>query len=72
MAGRKFSPTFEGIGILMLALVVLWFSWGYMPRPSLEFTVALGLSVLGILAAIGDFIGMYDMSEFVDFEQSQR
>mgnify|MGYP006876372038 CR=1 FL=1 len=72
MAGRKFSPTFEGVGILMLALVVLWLSWGYMPRPGLAFTVALGLSILGILAAIGDFIGMYDMSEFVDFEQSRR
>jgi len=63
----ELSPTFEGIGILSISMIVLWYTLTSISASSNAFMIALGMSVIGILAAAGDILDYYDMNDYVDF-----
>jgi len=63
----ELSPTFEGIGILSISIIVLWYTLTSISASSNAFIIALGMSVIGILAAAGDILDYYDMNDYVDF-----
>ena len=64
---NELSPTFEGIGILSISILVLWYTLTSISPASDAFTIALGMSAIGILAAAGDILDYYDMDDYIDF-----
>jgi len=63
----ELSPTFEGVGILAISVLILWYTLTSISPASDAFMIALGMSVIGVLAAAGDILDYYDMNDYIDF-----
>ena len=67
MKPTNVSPTFEGVGVFLLSILVLWFALTGMEPSGDAYLIALAVSFIGIIAAVGDFLDYFDMSDYVDF-----
>jgi hypothetical protein len=67
MKFKNISPTFEGVAIFLLSILILWYGLTGMNPDGNAYMIAIGASILGVIAAVGDFLDYFDMSDYVDF-----
>lgn len=67
MKARNVHPTFEGVGIFLISAFMLWYALTSMNPDGNAYMIVIGGSILGVIAAIGDFLDYFDMSDYVDF-----
>lgn len=68
MSDQKFDPTFEGLGVLALSAIVLWYATTSFQFASTSFNFAVTVGLLGVVGSLLDILGYIDMDDYVDFE----